>query len=402
MASSEPHTWYVQVGGNVRNMAYNGIGYYPGVITVDAGDTVVWRLDGAEPHTVTFLGGTPLTPSLLNNFAKPVGNHVYDGVGLHNSGMLVGPHNTYALTFTKPGVYPYLCLMHGPSMAGVVIVQPAGTPYPDTQAQYDRQGQAELAGALAAGEAAAASLNTAPSPGPNGTWIYHVFTGVDNNPTATSWLYPEVADVHAMGQALLTVAGPGVLAINVSVEGLATKGAVPANIRWGSCHDLGAVAESLPALRAGPDGVATTSLIVRGNPALVAIPGAGWVVTVGGGTTPLLCGRVLDPTATAMRFFPGVVRIHVGDTVEWIQDASVEVHTVTFLAKGQKAPEFGTPLSLKPAGGPIYSGTGYFNSGLMLPGSIYRLTFTKPGVYQYLCLVHDNMGMEGTVVVLPR
>ncbi len=60
-----------------------------------------------------------------------------------------------------------------------------------------------------------------------------------------------------------------------------------------------------------------------------------------------------------------------------------------------------------PSGGATYDGSGFVNSGLLFlrvpPGSqkppTYSLTFTKPGTYEYDCLLHP--GMDGTVTVLP-
>jgi len=31
----------------------------------------------------------------------------------------------------------------------------------------------------------------------------------------------------------------------------------------------------------------------------------------------------------------------------------------------------------------------------------FRVTFKQPGVYKYICALHDNLGMVGTVVVEP-
>lgn len=31
----------------------------------------------------------------------------------------------------------------------------------------------------------------------------------------------------------------------------------------------------------------------------------------------------------------------------------------------------------------------------------FRVTFTNPGTYPYICAIHDELGMKGTVIVLP-
>ena len=44
-ASGGPRTWHVLVGGHASGQAVQAEGYYPHVITIDAGDTVVWTLN---------------------------------------------------------------------------------------------------------------------------------------------------------------------------------------------------------------------------------------------------------------------------------------------------------------------------------------------------------------------
>jgi plastocyanin len=31
----------------------------------------------------------------------------------------------------------------------------------------------------------------------------------------------------------------------------------------------------------------------------------------------------------------------------------------------------------------------------------FRITFTNPGVYPYKCALHDDLGMKGTIIVIP-
>lgn len=129
-----------------------------------------------------------------------------------------------------------------------------------------------------------------------------------------------------------------------------------------------------------------------------------------------------DGNISLMRFIPANLTIHVGDTVEWTRGDVEMPHTVTFLSGG-KEPEMVliepqqrgppklvfNPMVLAPAGGKVYSGKGYYNSGLIwgtmvpLPGPHgYNLTFDTPGSYNYLCILHDYMGMKGQIKVLPK
>src|SRR5438093_13627419 len=56
LASSQPRTWHVLVGGHSHDQAIQAEGYYPRVITIDAGNTVVSTLNTGEIHSVTFMG----------------------------------------------------------------------------------------------------------------------------------------------------------------------------------------------------------------------------------------------------------------------------------------------------------------------------------------------------------
>jgi plastocyanin len=263
--------------------------FTPKFVDISVGDTVLFKqVDQLEPHTVTFAPAAMLK-KMSDNFAipapqkngppilffdpqgaTPTPGHSYDGMGLANSGFLTFG-KSWSLSFTKPGTYKYICLVHGMGMNGTVVVHPA--------------------------------------------------------PMGNSWI---------------VTAGDGQASSNDKTN-----------------------------------------------------------------------------TTTYDGFYPRHLTIHLGDTVTWIGG----FHTVTFgpesmlqdLEKHLVVPvpqSGGAPkLALNPkissqAGGPAYDGTGFVNSGLLLllapPTSknppMYKLKFTKTGVFDYDCLIHP--GMDGTITVI--
>lgn len=100
-----------------------------------------------------------------------------------------------------------------------------------------------------------------------------------------------------------------------------------------------------------------------------------------------------------MGYYPSVIVINANDTVNWTLGGNL-VHTISFLS-GTPPPGPESPEAAGPAGGPIYNGTGFVSSGILTPGMSYSLNFTKPGTYDYLCILHDDLGMVGKVEVQP-
>ena len=90
----------------------------------------------------------------------------------------------------------------------------------------------------------------------------------------------------------------------------------------------------------------------------------------------------------SLRFAPTGITIKAGDTVEWRNTGSVS-HTVT--ADPGRAP--GSKNIELPAGAET------FDSGWVKGGQVFRYTFSKPGVYRYICLPHEGARMFGTVIV---
>jgi plastocyanin len=120
-----------------------------------------------------------------------------------------------------------------------------------------------------------------------------------------------------------------------------------------------------------------------------------------------------DKRVSNLRFFPETMTIHVGQTVTFLKTKDpTEPHTVLF--GGEGLDEF---QELFPSGGNTYDGTGTVNSGFLStrrqyayfqlagvlppPTTRFKVTFTRAGTYEYICALHDEIGMVGTIVVNP-
>lgn len=447
-----PRTWHVLVGGQSQDQAVQAEGYYPHVITIDAGDTVVWTLNTAEIHSVVFAGTcadmscVPPDCLTVNIDLSPCGPSSYDGVtALVESGRMVPsvynwdssvPHGgtTFSLTFTRPGVNVYFDLSVG-GMRGVVIVHPAGTRYPFTRAQYSHQAHQQLRADLAAGVRALGDAHhVTASTGPRGRRTYHVALGASLPETARLQLGPAAGSV-AHGSALVEGSGIGTspnpsIAVTVKLSGVAPGSVHAVQILPGLCGAPAPTtgiffstifippAYTLDNVPAGPDGTATSTTVITeppnaNGPAQLAIPSSGWFINVAAGPAPDngatsdACGNVVFHSAAVMRYLPQNVRIHVGDTVVWTNDTSNEAHGVTFLA-GQPLPQLPEWFDSSPTGNEIsYDGSSFFNSGPLYRADAglnhsLTLTFTRTGTFPYVDVADFVLGMRGNVIVARR
>jgi plastocyanin len=273
-----PVTWTVLVGSQTPDMAVQGERFLPGDVTIDAGDSVTWKANSAEIHTVTFVNGGAVQSSLppftgAPSQVTPAGGDTMMPATDFNSGILVMGAPDYTLTFPTPGTYTYYCLVHGIMMRGVVHVQPGAADYPYTQADYSAQAALEAYGLNQHGRAQMRKATAASS-------NHRVITGTD------------------------------------------------------------------------------------------------------------------DLIAMTMRFSLHKIVIHKGEKVLFKNTMSKNApHTVTF---GKVPADLFTP-----AGHPTNFRGGNLNSGIMVPGAKFTVTFNKVGTFRYLCGLHFDMGMKGVVVVKP-
>lgn len=86
--------------------------YEPMRLTVSVGDTVVWKNDDIEPHSVTSGQGAGIASAQTNEKGTPDG--VFDSD-------LFAPDESWSYTFYTPGTYTYYCVIH-PWMEGDVTV----------------------------------------------------------------------------------------------------------------------------------------------------------------------------------------------------------------------------------------------------------------------------------------
>jgi plastocyanin len=186
--------WRVQVGAVDKAEMVEAMGFFPEEITVNTGDAVFFDF-GPRFHTATFLSGQerPLlivpdeaagTPAaggdrfIINPAAGfPAGGGTYDGTGYVNSGLPDPSAPPFMLTFTTPGTYDYLCLVH-PQMKARVVVQEAGAKPPTDQAAYDRLGTEQAEALLEEGRALIRQQGSAtPEAGTDGV-LHEVVAGV--------------------------------------------------------------------------------------------------------------------------------------------------------------------------------------------------------------------------------
>jgi plastocyanin len=104
-------------------------------------------------------------------------------------------------------------------------------------------------------------------------------------------------------------------------------------------------------------------------------------------TAPVAQGTV---GMTDMGFVPPAITVNVGTRVVWKNSSPVIHNVVDDASKALSRVDVSLP-----------SRAGPFDSGLLQPGQSFSRVFSEPGIYHYVCTLHEGSGMKGVVIVRP-
>lgn len=342
--SRAQQNWHASVGGETKDMGKQASSFFPNEIWIHAGDSITWTWKSDILHTLSFLTTGQVYP--LGGFQEGCPGFATSPAVVDGSSCVTTPAmakgQTFTVVFPTAGSFKFECMVHL-VMSGVVHVLNPSAPLPHNQEFYDREAATEEAALLA-------------------------------NITQTEGTLDIAAENEPMDMDMGS---------DDSVR-----------LLYGTRHVTAGIGE----ITSTPGGYQLTSLV---------------------------------------RFVNGKITIHVGDTVEWGNNDPLEPHTITFgFGETSPADEFDPTDNVTiDADGALHavlnSPTEKVNSGFLeqpledepgvpqnpvvdaqFPGinianvalfnpTRFRATFKAPGTYNYKCLVHDNLGMKGQIIVLP-
>ena len=134
------------------------------------------------------------------------------------------------------------------------------------------------------------------------------------------------------------------------------------------------------------------------------------------GISAILANGGGSQTTAVMRFLGATKVVHVGDTVEWTNLSTPVFHTITFGTEPANDMPPSPGVTVDSDGvrhATLSSPNDNVNSGYIgapnqetvgqpqaaLDFTRFRVTFTAPGTFNYICALHDDVGMIGTVIV---
>ena len=309
--------WHATVGAQSKNKGHQALAFLPNEIWIHAGDSITWRFDADDVHTVTFLNDSDKRPDFLvgppNGFST--GSASFDGSTSISTPILVNGA-TFTVAFPKTGNFKLVCLVHE-RMTGAVHVLESNAQLPHDQDFYDRQAADQRRDLL---------------------------SDRDGHLEEACRQHGDLEGEHH--------------------------------------HPIDA-----------------------------------HLVTVGVGEISATAGG--SQTLSVVRFIDDKIYIRAGQTVEWNNHDPVTPHTVTFGAEPANPVPPSSNITVDAEGalhGTISSNADSVHSGLIeappqerlglmqspLGVTRFRVTFTNAGTFPYICALHDNLGMKGTVFVFPK
>ena len=124
--------WHATVGVQSKDLGRQALAFLPNEIWIHAGDSITWRFDVDEIHTVTFLKSLqPRTPFPFGCSFGPTpvfstSPATFNGSACMSTPPLVKPQ-TFTVNFPTAGNYKLVCLVHQ-DMTGVVhVLDPTDT-----------------------------------------------------------------------------------------------------------------------------------------------------------------------------------------------------------------------------------------------------------------------------------
>ena len=136
-ATPGPVEWHATVGAQSPDMGRQALAFLPNEIWIHAGDSITWRWDANDIHTVTFLPATLPRPDFGVPASFTTSPATFDGSTPVISLPLVTPA-TFTVMFPSTGNFMLVCLVHE-RMTGAIHVLDKTAPLPHDQDFYDRQ-----------------------------------------------------------------------------------------------------------------------------------------------------------------------------------------------------------------------------------------------------------------------
>jgi plastocyanin len=213
---TSPRTYTIVTGAENVSRGIDIMAFFPDTLRIHVGDTVVWKQNSHEIHTATFLAGTPMpelivpVPNgqpgqlMLNPqvaFPAAPADGMYDGSTFANSGVMsLDPGNPqqFSLTFTQPGTYPFICIIHGEMMSGKIVVVDHGVKVPTPEEVAKKANQKMRLDMARANKLIGVAKSQVPRPhrNPDGTTTHTVLIGFEKGQVDLMSFFPKKLVVH--------------------------------------------------------------------------------------------------------------------------------------------------------------------------------------------------------------